>query len=201
MKYCFDLDDVISNTYAELMKSSMRYHIKVLKYAYVYREIQEAKGDYTYFYKTLNWKMDELDDFFHTEYPAFLDRCVPNRNAINLINELYQQNNEIHILSAREEREKCVVYKKTKEWLEKFGVKYDKVSINVSTKSVYLNENGIDIFVDDLWDNCVEAKKNSSSVVCHVRCEYNMRTNYDYSYGIIEIKDWNKFRDILKSLC
>lgn len=200
MKYCFDLDDVISNTYVELMKSSMRYHIEILKNTYVCREIEKAQGNYAYFYKALEWGEDEVNGFFHSEYPFFLDECVPNESVIGVVNELYEKGNEIHILSAREERGKCVVYEKTRKWLEKWGVQFNKLLIDTSTKSVYLKDNEIDVFVDDLWDNCVDAKQNSSSIVCHVRCEYNRGVDYDYSNGIVEIEDVDKLMNVLNSL-
>lgn len=196
MKICFDLDDVICNTYVELMEKSMHYHMDILKRDYIYRKIEASKGDYSYFYKTLGWEIEDLTGFFYTEYPNFLLECTPNKHIVDLIRKLRSLGNEIHIVSAREERRGNIVYKITEQWLGLWKVEYDKLLIGVTHKSKYLCDNHIDYFFDDLWENCVEAKKYSSSVVCHIRCSYNQEMNCDYTDGIIEIKKENQLYDL-----
>ena len=73
MHFCFDLDDVLSDTYSVLLSESLIFHCNVLNRPRVDRKVQDAYGDYFYFAKSS--KKSAIPGFLVIH---FLSCCLKN---------------------------------------------------------------------------------------------------------------------------
>lgn len=198
MKICFDIDDVLCDTYEVIMKVSAEFHKNVLKKDLMERNVKYSLGDYYYFAKSLQWTEYELYRFYHEAYPDFLRLCKPHFQAIALLRHLKFKGHVIYILTAREERAFEQVYNITKSWLNFFGFPFDFLCVGRKDKYNYIKENTIDIFIDDTWENCKKVSENKNCLVFHMRCNYNIEVKYTYKKNIIPIYD---IYEVEKYLC
>lgn len=187
MKFCFDLDDVIAETYSEIMIASEHFHTYILGRNMCARDVAMANGDYFYFAKALNWDNTDVYRFFHEEYPLFLEKCKVKRSSVSAIKTLYDQGHKITILSAREERKFGQVYFLTEDWLKRNEVKYNELIIGEKKKSMIVSANEYDVFVDDSIINCIDVAENSECKVYFFRCKYNAKVNIGSFCNIKEI--------------
>lgn len=194
MRICFDLDDVLCDTYSQIMDSSADYHINVLKRKLIARKIQNAKGDYFYFAKALGWGEKEVEAFFHESYPKFLEFCEPNLEAIYKLQEIHQKGHQIIILSAREERKENTVVSLTHSWLNANDIPYDNLIIGCKNKLSVLKKIKSDIFIDDTFENCYKVSCLTNTKVYHYICEYNKNMNIQYNKKIQPINSLNEIK-------
>ena len=195
MHFCFDLDDVLSDTYSVLLSESLIFHCNVLNRPRVDRKVQDAYGDYFYFAKSLQWDEEELYRFFHEVYPMFLLKCKPRIEAVNVLNDLKRNNHRITILSARELRTETDVYDISLQWLNDAKIPFDKLIVGAKEKNDYLNMLKCDVFVDDSIKNCVNAIGVPS--VFYFRCPYNEGANNPGVSSVIEIHSLYEILHIL----
>lgn len=197
MNICFDMDDVISNTYPEMFRASLDFNRKVLK-----RKVNEdldismAKGDYYWFARALDWSEEDLRIFFHTYYPSFLKTSKVIKDSVDFINNIDNTKHHVTILSARETRSYENVEQITIEWLDKYSVKYDKVLIGHKIKYEYLKENKIDLFVDDNIENCKQAIKAGVPRVFVYKTVYNMHKENENIDTLTSLLDITKHVDL-----
>lgn len=202
MNLCFDLDDVIANTYPQIIKAALVFHIDILRREDIANDLDiiHAEGDYFWFAKVLAWSEKELELFFHTKYPYFLNLCIPIKESVDFLNNMHKKNHNITILSSRETRDYADVQKITEQWLSDNGVYFDKVLLGYKNKYEYLKQNNIQLFVDDNIDNCKDAKKAGVSFVFCYISDYNLKGRNESSDGIIPIaglSDVNQYIDLL----
>lgn len=196
MNICLDLDDVIADTYPEMMKQSLKFHNEVLKRQTCEElNICMANGDYYWFARALNWSEEDLKLFFQTYYPGFLKLCRVIRDSVDFLNSINEKHNII-ILSAREKRDYENVEYITIEWLKKNGVKYDKVLIGHKNKFEYLKDNKIDVFVDDNIENCRQAIRANVPWVFVYKTVYNMNISDEDIISLTNLFDITKYVDL-----
>ncbi len=73
------------------------------------------------------------------EKPENYAKASPNKAIIKKINELYDTNNKIYLYTGRHMQKEAI----TKEWLEKYGVKYHHIFFNKPVADVYIDDKGI----------------------------------------------------------
>ena len=79
--------------------------------------------------------------------------------------------------TARFDTENVQVEEITKAWLNKHGIKYDKLIVDAQNKGDIAKENNIDLFVDDSIINCISvANKGIKSYIMENRC--NIECNH-----------------------
>lgn len=191
MKFCFDLDDVIADTYPQLLAAAIKFDRKNLMHSSAQTDysLTMAHGDYFWFAKILKWSEKNLYDFFQTTYPYFLENCQAYDGSKECLNILRRKKHEIIILSSREYRNYYDVEQLTSDWLSRNDIPYDKLVIGVKNKLTYLSENPVDIFVDDLTDNCLIALKANVPHVFRFVCEYNSNEKGNIMPRIADIND------------
>ena len=155
MNIGIDIDDTIANTYEILFNYAQNYTIEDLKRS---GKIDRNKKLYTHMYCTAlhNWTEEEEKDFFDKYYETILNEVKPKKYSIEVINKLKEENNNIYIITARFDSDKFNVEETTKSWLEKYGIKYDELFLNIDNKAKMAKENDLDIFIDDSFKNCKE---------------------------------------------
>lgn len=155
MNIGIDIDDTIANTYEILFNYAQNYTIEDLKRS---GKIDRNEKLYTHMYCTAlhNWTEEEEKDFFDKYYETILNEVKPKKYSIEVINKLKEENNNIYIITARFDSDKFNVEETTKRWLEKYGIKYDELFLNIDNKAKIAKENDLDIFIDDSFKNCKE---------------------------------------------
>lgn len=107
--------------------------------------------------------------------------------------QLVKREKNIIIISARWDRENRIISKITKEWLEKYKIKYDKLFIGHLDKREISKENNIDIFIDDSYKTCKLISETGIRTLL-----MNSRINENLEIGKIErVFSW---KDIKKKI-
>ena len=199
MNIGFDLDDVICDTYPMIIREAQRYHKEVLKLKPCPIIEEESKGNYCHFAKKLGWTEDNLRNFYYDYYPFFLEKCEKIEGTINLIKKVKEMNNNIFIISAREQRKYYNVYELTMRWLINNGVPADYVAIDVKNKSEIIEKFNISVFVDDSYKNCVDISSRKNCSVYHNICKYNYLGVYQYNNFIKPLYSPIQLQEILEA--
>lgn len=143
---------------------------------------------------------EEMDRIMKEESLNFLEteEKTPNINQIiEYFRTSYNEGEtEIYLVSARDESLREI----TKENLNRFGVRYDKLVLGCNPKEKYLDELGIDVVVEDRLATLVQWKEindlEGREEVLYILMDrpYNQSNNFPY---IIRITD-KTTRDELK---
>lgn len=149
-----DIDDTTVVTVKSMVKYGDKYDTEVLG--------REAKKDNLgqikdrYYMKALyGWTEEEKFAFFDMYYKNVLEECYPLPNAVEKINKLKSEGNEIVFITARLTSVKnCETEKITKTTLEKYNIPYDKLIMNVDNKLEFCKQNEVEIFIDDSFETC-----------------------------------------------
>ena len=154
MNIGIDIDDTIANTYDVLFNYAQYYTINDIG-----KEIKDVnRNSITNMYCTNfhNWNKKEDKEFLDKYYEKTVLKVQPKMYAIENIKKLKESGDKIYLITARFLSDKFDVKKLTKDWLEKYGIPYDKLILNSQNKVIVAKENNIDIFVDDSIKNCTE---------------------------------------------
>ena len=87
-------------------------------------------------------------------YEKMMGIVKPKLNAVEIINKWKEEGNNIYIITARFPSENFDIKAKTEEWLKKYGIKYDKLLLNVENKAQAAKDYNIEVFIDDSMKNC-----------------------------------------------
>ena len=154
MNIGIDIDDTIANTYDVLFNYAQYYTIHDIG-----KEIKDVnRNSITNMYCTNfhNWNKKEDKEFLDKYYEKTVLKVQPKMYAVENIKKLKESGDKIYLITARFLSDKFDVKKLTKDWLEKYGIPYDKLILNSQNKVIAAKENNIDIFVDDSIKNCTE---------------------------------------------
>ena len=154
MNIGIDIDDTIANTYDVLFNYAQNYTINDIG-----KEIKDVNRNIiTHMYCTNfhNWNKKEDKEFLDKYYEKTVLKVQPKMYAVENIKRLKESGDKIYLITARFLSDKFDVEKLTKDWLEKYGIPYDKLILNSQNKLIAAKENDIDIFVDDSIKNCTE---------------------------------------------
>lgn len=154
MNIGIDIDDTIANTYDVLFNYAQNYTINDIG-----KEIKDVNRNIiTHMYCTNfhNWNKKEDKEFLDKYYEKTVLKVQPKMYAVENIKRLKESGDKIYLITARFLSDKFDVEKLTKDWLEKYGIPYDKLILNSQNKVNVAKENDIDIFVDDSIKNCTE---------------------------------------------
>ena len=154
MNIGIDIDDTIANTYDVLFNYAQNYTINDIG-----KEIKDVNRNIiTHMYCTNfhNWNKKEDKEFLDKYYEKTVLKVQPKMYAVENIKRLKESGDKIYLITARFLSDKFDVEKLTKDWLEKYGIPYDKLILNSHNKVIAAKENDIDIFVDDSIKNCTE---------------------------------------------
>lgn len=153
MKLGIDIDDTISDTYEVLFNMAQKYTIEELKRV---GDINKEKC-YTHHYIEFihKWNDQENNDFWKKYYLDMIKLIKPKTCAVEYLRKINKQN-EIYLITSRfKEAEEL-----TKEWLDKYNIPYKKLIFAGENKLQAMEQNKIDIFIDDSFENCKTISKH-----------------------------------------
>ena len=111
-------------------------------------------------------------------------------DAVKVINELYRDN-EIYFITARSERFIKDVDNMTKNLLDSYNIKYNKIITGAGKKAELCVENNIDLLIDDSIKHCTNLSNigidtllfnsiNNKDIETNLKRVYNCNKVYDY---------------------
>lgn len=137
-----------------------------------------------------------LDEYFEILKPVY-DEAIPNVHLRPHVKEtidlLYDLGCTIYFITSRG-ADHTNAYKVSKDYLDKYGIKYEKLIVNSNDKAKVCKEIGIDLFIDDSFHHCNEVSKIGIKVLMphrYYNTEYTEFTHFD---------DWNEVYTYVKDV-
>lgn len=157
MNIGIDIDDTINNLHDILIKKGTEFNKK-----------ENIKFDIN----SNQWHWDKAFGWNDQIAKKFLDENIENaylnagikENAAEVINRLHTEGNKIIIITSRGAEHLKNAYEISEKWLRDNNVYFDKLITGATDKSIYCIENDIDVFVEDLAENCRGVSKTKAKV-------------------------------------
>ena len=149
MNIGIDFDDVIVDTNGLYMAYAQKYTIEELG-----KEVSSQNDGSIGKYEVEqdSWTKEEYDVFWDKYTEPVLSGGIIKPYAKEVINKLKQEGNKIIVITARWNKE--LERKITTEFIERLGLKIDKLIMGAEDKGKIAKENNIDVFIDDDMKNC-----------------------------------------------
>ena len=196
MNIGIDIDDTISETFEILLPYAQKYTIEELGKEGIIDFNKECVNHY-YIEKMFNWSKEESVRFWN----KYIDEILENVNikvfASDIIKRLKEKGNNIFLITARWNTNENNVENVTIKWLENNNVIYDKLFLNAEAnrKVQIVEENNIDIFIDDSFENCKDVSERTKAKV------YMMNTRVNEKFSLQNIKrvySWSEIEHLIK---
>lgn len=110
-------------------------------------------------------------------------------DAVKVINELYCDN-EIYFITARSERFIKDVDNMTKNLLDSYNIKYNKIITGAGKKAELCVENNIDLLIDDSIKHCTNLSNIGIDTLL-----FNSINNKDIETNLKRVYNWNEVYD------
>lgn len=183
MKIALDIDDTIINT-NEFLLDRMSEFFRVNKNYLI-------KNNYSYINLKESFKKKEKE-FILSMFEKRLDEIELKKNAKKYINKLYNEGNEIYLITARQNFDN--VYASTFSQIKKYGIKFTKL-ICSPNKAEECKKNNIDIYVDDSIKNTNQTQGYVTNIFVF-ESAHNKNRNTNYS----KIKNWKQLYNEIKKI-
>lgn len=193
MNIGIDIDDTISETFETLLPYAQKFTIEQLG--------REAKIDFNkkcinhyYIEEMFNWSREESVEFWGKYITEILEKVNIKTFASDIINKLKKNGNNIYLITARANKDDNNVRETTIKWLKDNNVIYDELFINAEAdrKVQIVEENKIDIFIDDSYENCkdVSDKTNAKVYMMNTRVneKFSLDENINRVYSWLELE-------------
>lgn len=193
MRIGIDIDDTITATTEIIDFYAKEYTEKVLKREFKIHKIDDLDPMWAKF--VYKWTNEEDDRFWDLYYEKNMENVKPKENAIKVINELYKDN-EIIIISARWDKHSGIIQTITKEWFEKYKIKYHKLYLGHKDKRKIVEENKIDLFIDDSLKTCNEIQNMGiKSLIMTTRLNKNINIG-----NLTRVNNWDEIYEEIQKL-
>ena len=191
MNIGIDIDDTIANSTEEWIKYALEYEKKHPEIIKEYNKKFEKLTTHKWLEEFFKWNEKDKINFFREYTEKAFKMLEIKQNADIVINRLYEQGDNIYIVTARHDMDDSTdVIGITKEWLLKNNIKYTKIFFNENTKLDICKKEKIDIFIDDSYTICKELSKNKIPVLL-MKSKYN---NIEDS-KIPKVENWDEIYD------
>lgn len=156
MRIGFDIDDVIVDTSASMKEYIIRYD----KNGELMANIEDImRGDAS---------TPFIENFFVEHFLEIAKNAKVKENATKIIKKLFDNGNEIYLITARGEQRKIFKGAEalTLEYLKQNDICYTNIIFNAIDKAKLCIDNHIDLMIDDSIKHCEAVRnKNISSIL------------------------------------
>lgn len=159
MRIGIDLDNTMSNTNELIIE-------EILRFDYNNMGNRGFKDREAYRFTDMFY-LSEKEFSYITEnlYPNIMPFVPAKSHVAEVLKRLHKEGYEIYIITMRDKVEYKNPYQLTKKWLKRNKIYYDKLIVNSGDKGLCAEENNIDLFIDDLPENCENLKKHGIDVL------------------------------------
>ena len=187
MNIGIDIDDTINNLHDILIKKGMEFNKKE-KINY---EIQTDKWEWI---DAFGWDKLIAKKFLSENMENLYLNAGIKENAAEVINKLHTEGNKIIIITSRGKEHLENAYEISEKWLKQKNVYFDKLIIGAENKAIPCEENNIDVFIDDLVDNCKRVSETKAKVLMF-NSPYNQEEK-EYK----RVYNWKEVYEEIKSI-
>ena len=185
MRIGIDVDDTITNTYDYLIPKIGEYYNvdsdNLLKRALSYDDFLN------------NDEFPNFSIYAGENYQKFIYEVPVKKGAVEYINRLKEEGNEIIIITARHAGEYDNPYEITQDYLLKHQIPFDKIIIGALDKGKVSEEENIDIFIDDSINNCLKVKNHGIETLL-----FDARFNR-HNKDLRRVNSWKEVHEIIKN--
>lgn len=191
-----DIDDTTVVTVESMVKYGDKYDTEVLGRKASKDNLGRIKDRY-YMKALYGWSEEEKFAFFDMYYKDVLEECYPLPNAVEKINKLKEEGNDIIFITARLTNIKnCDTENITKTTLEKYEIPYDRLIMNVDNKLEYCKEHKVEIFIDDSFETCKSLQENGiKSYLMTTRMNRNIESG-----NVERVTSWDEVYEKISNL-
>lgn len=194
MNIGIDIDDTISETFETLLPYSQKYTIEDLKKESNIK-FRDDLNNHFYIEYMNDWNEEEAKEFWEKYYAEMLKQLNIKKFASEVINKLKREGNKIYLITARWEMRTDNVKEITQKWLKDNDIQYDALFLNAEDKLQLVEENNIDIFIDDSFNNCKKIADNTNVKVYMMNSRVNANFNDE---KIKRVFSWPEIDSVIK---
>ncbi len=149
--------------------------------------------------EALEWTQEQADKFWNKYLVEYVVESKPRMFSKEIIEILKKEENNIYIITARNEYGMPPEYygkmqELTREWLKNQDIKYDKLIFARDSEKLHqCIENNVEIMIEDSPNNIEDISKKIK--VIKFDCQYNKQVNGE---NIITAYSWYHIYDIIK---
>ena len=149
--------------------------------------------------EALEWTQEQADKFWNKYLVEYVVESKPRMFSEEIIEMLKKEENNIYIITARNEYGMPPEYygkmqELTREWLKNQDIKYDKLIFARDSEKLHqCIENNVEIMIEDSPNNIEDIYKKIK--VIKFDCQYNKQVNGE---NIITAYSWYHIYDIIK---
>ena len=149
--------------------------------------------------EALEWTQEQADKFWNKYLVEYVVESKPRMFSEEIIEMLKKEENNIYIITARNEYGMPPEYygkmqELTREWLKNQDIKYDKLIFARDSEKLHqCIENNVEIMIEDSPNNIEDISKKIK--VIKFDCQYNKQVNVE---NIITAYSWYHIYDIIK---
>ena len=183
MRIALDLDDTIIETDMFLLEQMASFYNIGKDYL--------LKNNYSYINMSDEFKKKEIE-FIQEMFEKRLMEIPLKKNAKEIINKLFEENNEIYIITSRQFFKD--VYNSSLKQLNNYGIKITKLICTKNKKDACVN-NKIDVFVDDSLSKTKEAEGYVKNIFV-----FESRYNKNKDNGLKKVNNWEELYALINDL-
>lgn len=182
-----DIDGTLNNIHDEILFYGSVYNKKIGG--------QIVNANAYYISNMFNWEKEECKKFKSYFQHELLSKAVPREDAVYCLNEIKKLGHNIYIITGRKLHEMNDTYRDTASWLNKVGIPYDKLIVNVDSKGQVCRSLNIDVLVDDREKHLYDAKNTG---VKHLLLFDNVYSNQPAEF--VKIKSFDELLHYIENL-
>ncbi len=145
------------------------------------------------YYNSIKDKIS-LDEYYKVMLPVY-DKVIPNvhlkKDVKEVIDKLYDLGHTVIFITSRG-ADHTNAYEVSKEFLDKYQIKYEKIVTGCKDKAEACQKEKIDLFIDDSVKHCRSVNKLGIDTLL-----FETYYNKDYS-ELKHIKSWNDIYEYIK---
>ncbi len=181
-----DVDDTICSTNEGIIVEADKYDKEVLGGSGI-KDINAYA-----FTEMMGWEPDMKGKFFADRLEYIMDNAEIKEGAKEVINKLHDEGNKIVFISFRKGKYIKDPYNLTKNWLDRHGIKYDKIYVDTGEKVDECKNENVKLFIDDKESHCEDVSGAGIDVIL-----FTNAYNHDEK-RFVRKDNWNDIYDYIR---
>lgn len=182
MRIGIDLDDTITNSSDVFIAYAQQYNDeRLIEHKININELDQKLA--------FGWNSNDQIEFHKRYLKDILVNAQPNKNVIEVINDMHKKGNEIFIITARSCNELDDMKTITEDWLKTYNIEYSQLIIDCKEKDKICVEKKIDVFIDDNFETCKKVYERLKIPVFLYSTRYNIDKRLN---GVFRVSNWEE---------
>lgn len=187
MKIGIDIDDTLTDTSCKIKEFVEKYDIHYCSDQRLKNSVNDIMNG--------NFSDDIILKFFKERCEEMASSCEVKENAVEIINKLYDEGNEIYFITARSDTYYEDAYEFCNDYLVSKGIKFHKLFTSQKDKANTCEIEKIDLMIDDNIQICNKIMEKGIDFLL-----FNSGMNKDTLVKCKRVNSWNEIYDYIHSL-